>query len=392
MRVLCVTKIFPNALEPLSSPFNRQQFAALGRLCEVEVLATIPWFPGARLAARWSNAGRLGAVPARETIAGLPVAHPRFLYLPRYGHGAAFALYAASLLAPVVARRGRVDVLLASWAYPDGAAAVLLGRALGVPVVVKLHGSDVNVVARLPGPRRALAALLPRAARVVAVSRPLGEEVVRLGVARERLRLVGNGVDAELFHPRDPDETRRRLGLAARRWIVYVGRLQEEKGVLELIDAFTRLAPRVPDAGLLLVGGEGGVKAEAERRAAPLGDRVVFAGPRPIAEVPLYMSAAALCTLPSWNEGTPNVLIEALACGRPAVATRVGGIPDVICDERLGLLVPPRDPAALAHALEAVLARPYDAAEIARLGSRGGWDESARRLHAVLAEAIADPT
>src|SRR5215510_7209197 len=109
MRVLCVTKIFPNAVEPLSAPFNRQQLAALGRRCEVEVLATIPWFPGAGVAARFSPAGRLTRVPARDRIDGLEVTHPRTLYVPRVGHALSAGLYAASVLPALLRRRGRFD-------------------------------------------------------------------------------------------------------------------------------------------------------------------------------------------------------------------------------------------------------------------------------------------
>src|SRR5262252_6232451 len=161
MRVLVITKIFPNAVEPLSAPFNRQQLAALGRRCEVEVLATIPWFPGAGQLARWSPAGQLTRVPRRDDIDGLPVTHPRVLYLPRYGHALSGALYAASVLPELVRRRGSFDVILGTWAYPDGAAAVALGRALRVPTVVKLHGSDMDVLAERPSLRRQMAATLP---------------------------------------------------------------------------------------------------------------------------------------------------------------------------------------------------------------------------------------
>src|SRR5258708_18559639 len=97
MRVLIMTKIFPNRLEPLSSPFNRQQFAALGRLCEVDVAATIPWFPGAGALRRWSRAGRLLDVPNEELIEGLPVHHPPLAYFPRFGHAISGPLYAPSL-------------------------------------------------------------------------------------------------------------------------------------------------------------------------------------------------------------------------------------------------------------------------------------------------------
>jgi glycosyltransferase involved in cell wall biosynthesis len=382
MRVLVITKIFPNALEPLSSPFNRQQFAALGRLCEVEVLATIPWFPLARAFARWSAAGRLAEVPSHDRIDGLTVSHPRTLFVPRYGHAISAALYAASLLPEILKRRGQVDVVLGSWAYPDGAAAVVLAELLKVPCVVKLHGSDINVVAKLPGPRKNLQWALPRARRVVAVSRALGEEVIALGVPRERVAIVQNGVDAAIFHPRERAEARAQLGLPDGKWVVYVGRLERTKGVIDLLDAISR----TPNLQLALVG-DGAARAEVDAAAAKIGARVKVLGARPLDEVPLWMAAADVVTLPSWNEGTPNVILEALACGRPVVATRVGGIPDLIDQSLLGELVPAHDAAALADSLQRVADRPHDAPAIAAQGARGGWDASARRLYEVLSDA-----
>jgi teichuronic acid biosynthesis glycosyltransferase TuaC len=390
MRVLVVTKIFPNAVEPLSAPFNRQQLAALGRRCEVEVLATIPWFPAAGALARWSPAGKLGAVPRAEQIDGLPVAHPRVLYLPRVGHSLSAALYAASVLPAVLRRRGRFDVLLGSWAYPDGVAAVALGRALGVPTVVKLHGSDIDVLSERPALRRQLALALPRAARVVAVSRALAAKAEALGVAPDRIDLVTNGVDGALFHPRARAAARAALGHAGdpRPWLLYVGRVEADKGAHELAAAFARVAAARPplDARLVVVG-DGKARAAMEETLRPLGERALFVGPRPLPEIPVWMGACDVVTLPSHHEGTPNVLLEALACGRRIVATRVGGIPDVVHRAELGALVPVGDVDALTDALADALATPYDAAAVAALGSRGGWDESAARLLASLERA-----
>jgi teichuronic acid biosynthesis glycosyltransferase TuaC len=391
VRVLIVTKIFPNAAEPLSAPFNRQQFAALAKRCEVvDVLATIPSYPGARLLARWSSAGRLARVPAHETLAGLSVRHPRTLFVPRLGHGTWGPLYLASIAPVVVGYRGRVDVVLASWAYPDGFAGVLAARLLGVPAVVKLHGSDINVNAKLPGPRRQLAWALPRAARVVAVSQPLADEVAALGVDRARIALVRNGVDGELFAPRDRAAARRALGLPADVPIaLYVGNLKAAKGVLDLLDAFARLAARIPDAHLVIVGG--GEERAAVEAAAAREPRLRFVGPRPLPEIPAFMAACDVLTLASWAEGTPNVVLEALASGRRVVATAVGGVPDLLDDPLLGELVPAKQPPALAAALERALAQPYDAEAVAARGARGGWDASAAALAEVLAAAVADP-
>ena len=389
LRVLIVTNLFPNAADPLLAPFNRQQFVALAERCRiVDVLATIPWYPGAGLLARWSSAGRLVSVPARETIAGLSVRHPRTLFVPRVGHGTWGPLYAASL-APLLPRyRGAIDVVLASWAYPDGFAAVVLARMLGVPAVVKTHGSDIHHNARIPGPRRQLRWALPRAARVVAVSRGLADEVAALGVPRDRIALVLNGVDRELFRPRDRDAARTALGLPVEaRIVLYVGTLKPSKGILDLIAAFEMLAARRADAHLVVVG-EGELRARVDELAARV-PRMHVLGGRPLAEVPTLMAACDVLALASWNEGTPNVVMEALASGRRVVATDVGGVPDLLPDRVLGDLVPPRDPAALAAALERALTTPYDAAAVAQHSSRDGWGASADALAGVLADAVA---
>ena len=390
MRVLIVTRQFPNSIDPLFSPFNRQQFTALGQRCEVDVLASIPWFPGAGLFARWSLAGRLVGVPREERIGGLPVTHPRYVYLPRMGRGASGALYAASLAGEALRRRGRHDVLLGSWAFPDGVGAVALARLMGVPAVVKVHGSDMNVLAKMPPVARNLRWALPRARRVVAVSRQLGDVVASFGVPRDRIDIVPNGVDAELFRPRDRASARAELGHAGdtRRWLIYVGRLEEEKGVLDLLEAFSLLAERRSDVRLVIVG-DGRARAACDRAAGSLGDRVLLPGARPLEEVPLWMAAGDALVLPSWAEGTPNVVLEALACGRRVVATHVGGIPDLITGPELGELVPPRQPALLADALGRAVDMPYDPDAVARAGTRGSWDESARRLEGSLRAALA---
>jgi len=384
LRVLAITKIFPNAAEPLSAPFNRQQFAALSKRCELTVMATVPWFPGAGLLSRWSSAGKLARVPRREQIEGIAVSHPRTLFLPRLAHATWGPLYAASIAPAVLRHRGRVDVVLGSWAYPDGFAAVIAARMLQVPCVVKLHGSDINVIAKLPGPRRLSEWALPRAARIVAVSRALADEVAALGVARERIAIVMNGVDSDLFRPADRAAARAELDLPAGPLALYVGNLKPEKGVLDLAHAWASV-PR----GLLAIVGGGPARAALEEAIAPHGDRVRLVGPQPLAQIPRWLAACDVLVLPSHAEGTPNVILEALACGRRVVATSVGGIPDLLTTRELGEMVPPRDPAALGAALARALESAYDPAHIAQLGARGGWEASAAALYAVLAEAAA---
>jgi len=391
MRVAVVTKIFPSSLEPLSAPFNRQQISELARLCEVDVFVAIPHVPLSRVLAIPERAARLAALPAGERLHGLNVTYVRQLYVPRVGLSVAVPLYLSSLLA----HRNRLraaDVVLATWAYPDGCAAVLAARSLGKPCVVKVHGSDVNVVLKRRAARLVAGQVLPRADAVVAVSRPLAEELVRLGVARGRVQVVPNGVDATLFSPRDRSAARRLLGIPPDvRLVIFVGRLEPQKGVGELLDAFERVRRQVPRAMLALIGS--GV-SEGDTRARigtfPVGTARAL-GPLPHHEVASWMGASDVLALPSWAEGTPNVVLEALASGRPVVATAVGGIPDLLADRRAGILVPPKDAPTLASALCAALCREWSEQDVRACGP-ASWSQSAAALYEVLLRASALPS
>jgi glycosyltransferase involved in cell wall biosynthesis len=390
MRVLVVTKIFPSSLEPLSAPFNRQQIGELARCCDVQVLAAVPHVPFARALSAPARAARLASLPARESVHGVDVTYVRQLYVPRVGLPVAVPLYLASLL-PHRDRLRAADVILATWAYPDGCASVVAARALDKPCVVKVHGTDVNVVLQRGAARRVAGRILPLADAVVAVSRPLGEELARMGVAPARIHQVDNGVDASVFFARDRGEARAALDVPSdARVVLFVGRLEPQKGIRELLGAFNRVHARIPRAMLALVG-DGVSREEVRARTAPLGQAVRVLGPLPQAQVAAWMGACDVLTLPSWAEGMPNVVLEALASGRPVVATRVGGIPDALRDDRAGLLVPPRDAAALADALVHALHTTWDEDAVRACGPRP-WRESAAALREVLESVTANRT
>ncbi len=389
LRVLVVTKLFPSGASPTFAVYNGLQMAALARVCDVDVRATVPWFPGARILKRWSPAGQFAELPARETVHGLDVRHPRFLALPRVGRIAAPALYAASLWPGLRGLAGKVDVVLGCWAFPDGLAAILLARHLGAAVAVKVHGSDLNVLPQDATLRRLLEEGLPKVDRLIAVSRPLGQRAIELGVPADRVEVVSNGIDREIFKPADRTEARRALGLPLDGpLIAYVGRLDRAKGLHELLDAFRTLAQRHPALRLAIVG-DGPELGKCQQAAAEawVGGRLFLPGALPMPQVAAWIAACDVLTLPSWNEGTPNVLMEAFACGRRVVATSVGGIPDVVSSPELGELVPVRDVPALTAALERVAFTPYVAETLTRAAPYG-WPESGARLRDVLQAAV----
>ena len=387
MRVLAITKIFPNRLEPLSSPFNRQQLKELGKRCELTVLAAIPFVPGARLTGLPPRAAKLAGLPSRDVVDGVETLYVRQLYLPKLGVPVAVPLYLASL-APFRALGRSADVVFATWAYPDACAAVLFARTLGKPCVFKVHGSDLNVIARRWSARSVMRRVLPLADGAVTVSRALGEELASLEVPKERVTIVPNGVDAAVFHPRGKAQARAALGIApAGSLVVFVGRLEPQKGVSELLRAFELVRAARPDVRQALVG-DGVMRREVDAIAQASGGALLAPGARPLGEVADWLAACDVFTLPSWAEGTPNAVLEALASGRPVVASSVGGIPDVLADPAAGRLLPPRDAGALARALEEVLASAWDPLAVQATGP-GSWAKSASLLHAVLARACA---
>jgi glycosyltransferase involved in cell wall biosynthesis len=380
VRVLIVTRIFPSSEKPSYAPYNRRQFGELAKLCDVEVWGLVPRFPLQRLV----TPGSVPSPPRSETIDDLVVQHPRVLYAPRLGRPLSGALYTASLAPSVFLRRGELDLLMGSFAYPDGWAAAALGQMLGIPAVIQVLGSDLNVYGEDPLLRPNLRWACRRAAAVVGPSQQLIDKAVALGAPAETSRMIPNGIDGDTFHLRDRTACRAALGHGddRRRWILCVGRLEPAKGLWELLDAFEEVhRVRGGDTQLVLVGD--GVDADKcrehiQRRDLP----VLMAGVRP--DVATWCGACDLLTLPSWREGTPNVVLEALASGRPVVATDVGGIPDVVNHARLGRLVPPRRPRQLAEALLATLDDTFDPEEVVAQAKLCTWADSAKILHQVL--------
>ncbi len=389
MRVVAITQIWPNSLEPLAAAFNVQQFVELAKLCDLEVISAVASFPFARLTGQPPRPAKLAALPAHERVAGIPTTYLRQLYVPKVGVPIAVPLYLASAL-PHRARLAKADVIFGTWAYPDAAAAVLLARMLGKPSVVKVHGSDLNVIAKRPSARAVLSRVLPLADALVSVSDPLSSELASLGVARSRIHLVGNGVDDAVFRVQNKTEARRELGIGEDRKVVFfVGRLEPAKGIDELMTAWDTVARELPSATLVLAG-DGVSRAKVDTWAARHGDAVRVLGGKPLATIARWHGASDLFTLPSWREGTPNAVLEALASGRPVVATRVGGIPDVLRDPEAGALVPAKDPAALASAIVAALGKSWDEEKVRATGP-GTWRQSAAKLHAVLMKACGVP-
>ncbi|MCD6505950.1 glycosyltransferase family 4 protein [Candidatus Poribacteria bacterium] len=378
-RIIAVSNLFPNRRNPQLGTFNLQEFSALSRLADVKVISPLP-------------IGKFRGVPKRDIIRGLETFYPRYLWTPKIGR----SLYALWLIPPLWRTIKRIigggfdpDLLLVAWCDPDGVAALMVSRILDKPCVIKALGTDINLFTENRLRRRSIGWALRKADVVIAVSHDLKRKIMALGVNEEKIEVHYNGVDTDLFRPMDRSVAITKLierGFPDRifdgRLILFVGNFYPIKGARILMEALSILSKskRLPNLKLILIG-DGPERRELQELSCKLRlrERVWFIGRRPHEEIPLWMNAADLLCLPSLNEGLPNVILEAHACGRPVVASDVGGVREILVDGEGGYLCRPADPKSLAMAVLKSL-RPWNKAKIRAKVEGLSWDENARRI------------
>jgi glycosyltransferase involved in cell wall biosynthesis len=377
LRLLTFSTLFPNAEQPNHGIFveNRLRHLVATGDARSTVLAPVPFFPFA--SPRFGAWARHARVPRLETRHGLAIHHPRFPAIPRIGMSAApWLLYRASLgPARRLMNEEKFEVVDAHYVYPDGVAAVWLGAALGLPVVITARGSDVTQLPDFPIPRRLIQGAVRRAAGLIAVSSALRDRLLELGAPPERTIVLRNGIDVNMFRPpADREAARAALGLT-KRTLISVGGLIERKRHHLTIDALRLL----PDVELLLVG-EGPERAALQARidAAGLAGRARLVGPVPHAQLPAYYGAADASVLASSREGWANVLLESMACGTPAIASDIPGNPEVVQSPEAGLIVRENTAEGIAEAVRTLFANPPDRAATRGYAEKFGWEETSK--------------
>jgi glycosyltransferase involved in cell wall biosynthesis len=377
VKVLVVTNLFGFPWDATRGMFNQQQFDRLSRRVDLSVLVAVPWVdavrrPGAYWAARRDGRKRWPYVD-----------YFVFWYVPGVAQGlhALFFLLSLVLQRPGVLWPRRWHAMLGSWAYPDAVATAVVATATGTPMLMKVHGTDINDYLDVPAKRWQILAAVRRCHGVLCASAALRERLVGAGADAERTEVVYNGIDAQKFQRTDRRAARARLGLPHDApLLLFVGNLKLAKGCADVLEAFIHIAPLHPGLQLAFVG-DGPARAALEQRATQAGvsARTRFAGRTDHAALPDWFAASQLLCLPSHNEGVPNVVLEAMACGVPVVATRVGGIPEVL-PAFAGLLVPAHDSQALQAALATALATPWDAERISAHGHTFSWAANVDRV------------
>jgi glycosyltransferase involved in cell wall biosynthesis len=356
LKVLVLSRSYPNNVMPVLGMWVERLVQHVAQHCVPRVVAPVPYCPPAPPFVGFTKYRRI--VHCRQTE-GVNVWHPRYLAGPGYWlHRFDATLYYLSVrrLVEKLHDDSPFDLIHAHFVYPDGVAAVRLGNELGIPVAITEHARWKPWMDLYPTVRVQAVAASRECALHMPVSRFVRDTIVQYTGKSANIHVVPIGVDGSVFTPgtdgSSPNSNQ----------ILFVGRIHRVKGVDILLRAMQSLISRRPASKLVLIGG-GFLWRDFRRQdkqlrdmAAQLGLRshVEFLGPKEPCEVAHLMRNSAVVVLPSRAETFGAVLIEALACGTPVVATRCGG-PEEIVTDKLGVLVAPEDPDALSQAIQHVL-------------------------------------
>jgi glycosyltransferase involved in cell wall biosynthesis len=383
--VLVLSTLYPNPVKPRFGTFVAHSLEALAKRGDWRVTLINPiGVPPLALGLY----RRLADLPELAEEGGITIHRPRFTLIPRIGARRNAAAIARAVL-PLARRlhaNSPFDLIDAQFFFPDGPAAAMIARAMGLPLSIKARGSDITFWGTRDFARAQMLAAANAAKGLLAVSRDLARQMVAIGMDEAKITVHYTGLDRNRFrplqHPRLRTQLSLMLGFAVpdnAPLLACVGALIERKGQDIAIAALKHL----PGARLVLVGqgeDEGRLRALAARKG--VADRVHFAGSIDHDLLPLILSAADVMVLPTLAEGLANAWVEALACGTPVVTTDVGSARELITCETAGRLLSERTPAAVAAAVSAILNAPPSREAVAALTQHFSWDANAAALAA----------
>ncbi|QAU35401.1 glycosyltransferase family 4 protein [Janthinobacterium sp. 17J80-10] len=375
MKLLTFSTLFPNAEKPSHGIFveTRLRYLLASGKVQSRVIAPVPWFPSTH--PRFGRYAGYAKVPTEETRSGIQVHHPRYALLPKVGMNLAPLLLAQSVkpaMRRMIESGYDFDLIDAHYFYPDGVAAVMLGKHFNKPVVITARGTDINLIPQHAIPRKQILWAARHAQGMITVCNALKEEMAGLGIDAAKVTPLRNGVDLERFQPVDRASVRASLGMRGFT-LLSVGLLEPRKAHDLIISAL----PKLEDTELLIAGsGPERARLEALAQQLNVAERVKFLGALPQTELRNYYGAADAMVLASSREGWANVLLESMACGTPVVASNVWGTPEVVAAPEAGVLMAERTPQGVADAVRRLRANYPSHAATRAYAEKFSWDDT----------------
>ncbi|MBA6294077.1 glycosyltransferase [Colwellia sp. MB3u-70] len=366
--LVILTNLYPLPWEPNRATFNRQQFAQLDDDFSKSVLVPIA-FPDWFLHRK--------EIKQSESLRYVP-----YFYLPKLGR----RFYSAMMFASIMLHSGlwlvrnKPKKILASWAFPEAVSASWVSKLMNCDFYFKVHGSDINLHGKIPARAKQIVNASKNAKGILSVSQALADEMITMGIDKEKIHVIYNGVDHQKFQVKDsifePNN---------HNYILYVGNLKKEKGVIELLNGFAAISAKYPTLKLLYAGpGNLSSQIASQAKNMAISDKVTLLGGVDHDQLPGLINQARLLALPSYNEGVPNVVLEAMACGTPVLATNVGGIPEVVNENICGKIISAQSDSAVAEGLDYILARYWDRESIKLHSQQFSWENNKKQLISLL--------
>ena len=367
MKILIITNLYPLPWEPNRATYNKQQFAYLAKSQDVFILVPIAWPAYFKHRKEIKN--------NQQNLRYIP-----YFYTPKIGR----RLYSWFMFISLFLSSYRwmkalnVDCLLASWAYPDGVAASKIAKLLKVPFYLKVHGSDINIYSECASRSSQIISAANSSKGILSVSKALKKKMIVMGINKDLIKVIYNGIDSRLFYYEENK-------IAKGTNLLFIGNLKKAKGVVELIDSFINLQKDYADLTLTYAGdGDmmGVLRKKVEQNS--LQKKVKLLGNVDHHQLPELVKKATFVVLPSYNEGVPNVILEAMACGTPVVATAVGGIPEVVSEGFSGVLIDSPTIADVQEGIVKALNHSWDKAAIAKSAEQFDWNRNVAEVEKML--------
>ena len=376
-RVLFISSIFPNQITRSAGPYNVHQVRGLvADGVALDVISPISAYMAIK-----------HKCSTMERQDGFDAYYPRLYHVPGHFRNLNGYFYLASIyrLCSRLHAEHKYKAVFSTWLYPDSWAASVVAQRLRLPLFVKVHGSDVNCLDPENSMGKKALEAVSRSQKTFCVSQALKERLVDLGAPADQLELLYNGIDHHCFKPVDWSSACERLSMSTdRQRILFVGNIKRAKGVFDLLNSFLPLTAddRYSQVDLVYVGSGGDLEElKGQVTAHGLEQRVSFISPVAADGVAAWMNAATLLCLPSHMEGVPNVILEALSCDLPVIATNVGGIPEIAATDDRVTLVKLGDNGGLKEALGERLLQPPQGI---KRGQFSSWQENVAVLKSFL--------
>ena len=382
-KILAISYLFPNSEKPNHGIFVYNRLNAMAKYADVTVINPIPWSPLHSFIDKFKH---LRNIPAKTQRGNLTIYHPRYLSIPGYAKGIEIPTYRSAVKKVINEIGFDFDLIDLHWTFPDLPTGDYLRNRFGVPYRVTLRGIEAFHIQDGDVRQASVAQYLNKVGSIISLSTEMANQAISMGVNPEKVTVIRNGVDTEVFFYKPLEESRALLNLPKERRIVLgVGSLIHRKGFDVVIKAMAEIESKEKLFHFYILGSEGpegDYRSELKKlvREKELENFVHFVGAVPNETLVDWYNAADVFCLSSRGEGSPNVLTEALACGCPAVSTNVGSAPDIMESEKdLGVLVGVDDSLNIGNALLQLLAEENDRRQRAEVFGKYTWDWCAKQ-------------